>query len=58
MSLNAAKNYAAKKMLQLINGAQFLNITPLSFSSPCLAAAPFPAPIIVILLLKSMYASP
>ena len=35
--------------LQLINGSQFLNITLLFLSSPCLAAAASPAPVIVIL---------
>ena len=44
-------------VLQLINGAQFLNITPLYLSSACLTAASAPAPVIVILLLTSMYAS-
>ena len=44
-------------LMQLINGAQFLNITPLFHSSACLAAASFPAPAIVILLLTRIYAS-
>ena len=44
-------------LLQLINGAQFLNITPLSLSSACPAAASSPAPAIVIVPLTSMYAS-
>ena len=35
-------------LIQLINGAQFLNITLLFLSSACLAAASFPAPAIVI----------
>ena len=43
--------------LQLINGTQFLNVTPLFFSSACLAAASVPAPLIVIVPLTSMYAS-
>ena len=34
-------------LMQLMNGAQFLNATPLSLSS-CLAAALSPAPVIVI----------
>ena len=29
-------------LIQLVNGAQFLNITPLFLSSACLAAASFP----------------
>ena len=43
-------------LLQLVNGTQFLNITPLFLSSACLAAASFPAPVIVIHPLTSMYA--
>ena len=35
-------------LMQLVNGAQFLNATPLSLSSACLAAALYPAPVIVI----------
>ena len=31
-------------LMQVINGAQFLNATPLSLSSACLAAASSPAP--------------
>ena len=34
--------------LQLINGAQFLNITPLFLSSNCPIAAVSPAPVIAI----------
>ena len=54
-------------VLQLINRVQFLNITPLSLSSTYFAAnncasvlpAGSPAfPVIVIVPLKSMYASP
>ena len=41
--------------IQLINGAQFLHITPLSLSSACLAAASFPAPTIVIFPLTRIY---
>ena len=44
-------------LLQLINRAQFLNITPLFISFACLAAASAPAPVIAILLLTSIYAS-
>ena len=36
-------------LIQLINGAQFLNTTPLSLSSAFLAGASFPAPTIVVL---------
>ena len=44
-------------LMQLINGAQFLNATPSSLSSACLAAASAPAPVIVIVPLTRMYAS-
>ena len=44
-------------LLQLVNGAQFLNITPLFFPSSHLAAGATPAPVIVILPLTSMFAS-
>ena len=36
----------------MVNGAQFLNATPLSLSSACLAAASSPALVIVIFPLK------
>ena len=41
----------------MVNGAQFLNATPLSLSSACLAAASSPAPVIVIFSLPWIYAS-
>ena len=44
-------------LIQLVNGPQFLNSTPLSLSSARLAAALFPAPVIVIFLLTRIYAS-
>ena len=44
-------------LLQLINGAQFLSITPLFFSTVCLTGASFPAPVISCHPLPSMYAS-
>ena len=43
--------------MQSVNGAQFLNITHLFFSSACLAAASSPSPVIVIVPLTSVYAS-
>ena len=43
-------------LIRLVNGAQFLNVTPLFLSSSCLAEAS-PAPVIVIVPLTSMYAS-
>ena len=44
--------------MHLVTGGQFLNITPLFLSSARLASASFPAPVIVIVLLTSIYASP
>ena len=44
-------------LIQLINGAQFLNITPLFLSSACLAAASAPVPAIVFFPLTRIYAS-
>ena len=44
-------------LMHLVNGAQFLNVTPLFLSSARLAAASSPAPLIVIVLFKSMYES-
>ena len=44
-------------LMQLVKGAQFLNATPLSLSSACLAAASAPSPVIVILPLTKIYAS-
>ena len=35
-------------LMQLVNGAQFLNATPLSLSPACLAAASAPLPVIAI----------
>ena len=43
--------------MQSMSGVQFLNITPLFISSNCLAASSFSAPVIVIVLLTSIYAS-
>ena len=43
--------------MHLVNGAQFLNVTPLSLSSDCPAAALFAAPVIVIVHFTSMYES-
>ena len=40
-----------------MNGAQFLNATPLSLSSVYLAAASAPTPVIVIFPLTRIYAS-
>ena len=44
-------------LIQLLKRAQFLNTTPLSLSSACLAAASSPAPVIVIVPLNQIYAS-
>ena len=42
-------------VMHLVNGAHFLNVTPLSLLSACLAAASFPAPVIVLVAFTSMY---
>ena len=39
-------------LMQLVNGAQFLNVIPLSRSSACLSPALSPAPVIVIFPLQ------
>ena len=49
MSLALSISVSFISLLQLINGAHFLNTTPLFPSSACLAAASSPAPVIVIL---------
>ena len=50
MSLALSICVLSISLMQLANGAQFLNATPLSFSSACLAASSSPVPVIVILL--------
>ena len=40
--------------MQSVNGAKFLNITPLFLSSNRLAASSFPAPVIVTVPLTSI----
>ena len=44
-------------LIQLVNGAQFLNATPLFHSSARLTAASSPAPVIVIVPFTSIYES-
>ena len=44
-------------LIQLMNGAQFLNATPLSLSSACPASASSLAPEIVIFPLTRIYTS-
>ena len=44
-------------VLQLTNGVQILNNTPLFLSFACLTAASTPAPVIVFLSLGSAYTS-
>ena len=44
-------------LMHLVNGAQFLNIKPLFFSSNRSAASSFPAPVIVIVPFTIMHAS-
>ena len=43
--------------MQLVNGEQFLNATPLFLLSACIAAALSPAPVIVIFPLTRIYES-
>ena len=57
MSLALSICVLSISLMQLVNGAQFLNATPLSFSSARLAAALSPAPVIVIFPLTRIYAS-
>ena len=44
-------------LMHLANGAQFLNVTPLSLSSAHSAASLPPSPVIVIVAFTSMYES-
>ena len=44
-------------LMQLVNGAQFLNVTPSFLSSDRLAAASSPVPVTVIAPFTSMYES-
>ena len=44
-------------LLHLVNGAQFLNVSPLFLSSARLAAASSPAPVIVIVPFTNIYES-
>ena len=44
-------------LMHLVNGAQFLNATPLSLSSACLASALAAAPVIIIVAFTSIYES-
>ena len=44
-------------LMDLVNGAQFLNVTPLSLSSARFVTSSFPVPVIVIFPFTSMYAS-
>ena len=57
MSLELSVSVLFISLLQLINGVQSLNIAPLFLSSPCLAEASSPAPVIVTVPLTSIYAS-
>ena len=57
MSLTLSTCVLFISLMQLVTGGQFLNATPLSLSSACLAAASAPAPLIVIVPLTRMYAS-
>ena len=44
-------------LMHLVNGVQFLNVTPLPLSSAYFVASSFPTPVIVIVAFTSMYAS-
>ena len=44
-------------LMHSVNGAHFLNITPLFLSSNCFAASSSPAPVIIVVFFTSMYAS-
>ena len=59
MSMSLASSICALfiSLMQLVNGTQFLNATPLSLSSACLAAASSPATVIVIFSLTRIYTS-
>ena len=57
MSLALSISVLFIMFMHLTNGAQFLNVTPLSLSSACLAAAASPAPVIVIVPFTIMYES-
>ena len=57
MSLALSPCVLLISLMQLINGAQLLNATPLSLSSVCLVAASAHAPVIVIFPLTRIYAS-
>ena len=57
MSLALSVSVFFISLMQLVNGAQFLNATPLSLSSAYLAAASASSPVIVIFPLTSIYAS-
>ena len=43
--------------MHLVNGDQFLNVTPLSLSSSRSTAASAPSPVIVVVAFTSMYES-
>ena len=44
-------------LIHLVNGAQFLSVTPLSLSYARSAAASAPSPVVVIVPFTSMYES-
>ena len=57
MSLALSTCVLLISLMKLMNGTQFLNITPLFLLSICLAFALSPAPVIVTFHPTSMYAS-
>ena len=54
ISLALSNSVLFISLLQLVNGARFLNITPLFLSSACLHAVSSSAPVVVILPLTTM----
>ena len=57
MSLTLSTCVLLISLMQSLNGAQFLNATPLSLLSACLVAASDATPAIVIFPLTRIYAS-
>ena len=55
MSLALSTSVLFISLMQLVKGAQFLNVTPLSLSSACLAVVSAPAPVIIVPLTRCMH---
>ena len=56
MSLALSVSILFISLLQLINGAQFLNVTPSFLSSSSLPGASYLAPVVIIFPLTTIYA--